>query len=156
MADKNYRTDSDAPSGWEGYSRLLREHGGRSLRSGLAEQMEQKWRERLAARRIKRRRWKFGLPTGVALVTGILLLVDPFASNEEYRLMPAIDSPTPLIIYQESDIFASPAIPPVWYDSTMPLFDVELPAMSLDSKVYKFERRIPAAVDTPVAGEPVW
>ena len=156
MSEQNNKIHPDAPGGWEGYSQLLRKHGKRSLSSKSAKQMEEEWRNQIAARqKARQRRWQIGLPTSAVLVVGIIFLVNGLLSNKEPVALPIVYPSVPEVVHPEPDIFANPAIPPVWYDSTMPLVETELPAMPLDSGLFELDTELPTRIDTPVAGEPV-
>ncbi|MCB0710874.1 MAG: hypothetical protein KDD67_00940 [Ignavibacteriae bacterium] len=154
MTDQFHRTEGDAPGGWEGYSELLKEHGRRKLSPGRSQQLVEEW-ESLVAKRKRARNLRVGLgvPTGLAVVTGLVLLFGSIGERAEHQLVPAVEIPAPKVVKEEVDIFANPAIPPVWYDTALPPIDVNLPSMHMDSALFDLQTRMPTA-DSPVAGEP--
>ena len=156
MSDHNYRMVGDAPGGWDGYARLLREHGGKRMRPEVQRGLEENWENRLAKhRRARNLRWGIGLPSGAVLITGIVLSFGLFSDQGEHSLAPTVAIPSPSVPAAEPEAFANPAIPPVWYDTSFPSVDAALPTLPHDSGLFRLDSRIPSAADSPVAGEPI-
>ena len=154
MAEQFHQIEGDAPGGWEGYSELLKEHGRQRMSSASSNRLAETWEDLVVQRRRARNlRVGVGVPTGIAVVTGLILFFGSIGESADHQLVPAVEVPAPKVVKEEADIFANPAIPPVWYDTALPPVDVNLPSMHMDSALFDLQTRIPTA-DSPVAGEP--
>lgn len=122
MSTNNNHTTPDAPQDWERFAQALQKHGSVEPVAGLNERLQDGWEDKLVQRQLTRQhRRRIGSLTGVATLACLLalLLPKPVANVE-----PPQEVALPPVAAEPPDIFANPEMPPIWFDTTLPEFEL--------------------------------